>query len=141
MNRSDRTEPIYLAPISRHLSCSKEFRAFSNNPFRLDGFQVTRNPQKVFGKALRRGQCDRQPERKDDPICRDRDDSSLGKAIKKEQRADEIGASAMWRPCFGCRFASREDTRKRKRRKRRRREDERNAFINTAGSKSSMRWI
>lgn len=53
---------------------------------------------------------------------RDRDDSSLGKAIKGKQRTNEIGANAMWRPCFRCRFALREDTRKRKRRKRERRE-------------------
>lgn len=35
----------------------------------LDDFQDTRYLRKVFGKASRRGQRDRQPERKDDPVA------------------------------------------------------------------------
>lgn len=63
-----RTGNLCLAPIGGHLPRSKESRAFPAGALRLDNFQDTRYLRKVFGKASRRGQRDRQPERKDDPV-------------------------------------------------------------------------
>jgi len=64
-------------------------------------------------------------------------DSSLGKAIREEQRTDELGASAMWRPCFcfpcSC-FSRGHEKNEGEDGVREADGKERNAFINTAES-------
>lgn len=134
-----RSPDTYRARRNHEPSASKGPSSYLS---RLDGFQGARDPQKVFGKAgvaiapwrvvaSRRVEVSAIADQKGKTIpsrarARTITMTPLGKAIKGEQRTDEVGASAMWRPCFASRLASGG------REKKARRSGE--AFINTARS-------
>lgn len=116
---------------------------------RLDGFQDTRYLRKIFGKASRRGQRDRQPERKDDPVAIPSPIrvaiamTPLSRKGNKRRATNRRG----WRQrhvvavlCSSRLFLSRgEDTRKRKRRAAKRRREWKRLLI--PGSKISVRHL
>lgn len=99
-------ENLRLAPNQRILTVHEGISSLSGE-FALWTASKIRKflQQKVLGKARRTEVAyDRRPERKDDPVRHDCDDS-LGKAIKEEQRTDKVGASAMWQSHFASCFS------------------------------------
>jgi len=121
------TGNLCLTPIGGHLLRSEEeFHAFPARTLQLDSVQdkyvvstkgfresvASRSANEIAnqkGKTIRlRSHCSF--------ASRSRWLLYLGKAIKGEQWTDEVGASAMWRPCFALLslfLLRREDTRKR----------------------------